>query len=112
RIAVSESNRARLMDSIETALRAGGGQIRVAIGGEQGARVYSEERACPKCGIGLPELAPNALSYNSPLGMLQERTGLGTRLELDPAAIVSDPDRSIAEGAIEPWRNIAAGEQE
>src|SRR5262249_40433340 len=58
-----------------------------------------------------PELAPNALSYNSPLGMCQECTGLGTRLEVDPAAIVSDPDRSIAEGAIEPWRNIAAGEQ-
>ncbi len=107
RIALAPDTRPRLTDSVETALRAGQGKVTVDVEGE-GARAYSEERTCPKCKLSLPELTPQSLSYNSPLGMCPDCSGLGTRLEVDATLIVPDPSLSIDEGAIEPWRNVAA----
>jgi excinuclease ABC subunit A len=69
--------RARLTDSVETALRAGQGQLRVLVDGEERPRAYSDKRGCPKCGVGLPELTPQMLSFNSPLGMCPGCSGLG-----------------------------------
>jgi excinuclease ABC subunit A len=81
RIALEPSEKPRLTDSVETALREARGQLRVLVEGEQRPRSYSESRGCPKCGIGLPELTPQMLSFNSPLGMCTECHGLG-ELEL------------------------------
>jgi excinuclease ABC subunit A len=77
RITLSPSERARLTDSVETALRAAGGRLRVLVDGEERPRDYSEHRGCPKCGVGLPELTPQMLSFNSPLGMCPTCNGLG-----------------------------------
>jgi excinuclease ABC subunit A len=104
RLTLDASDRARLTDSVETTLKAGAGKVRVLVDGEDRPRDYSEERACPKCGIGLPELTPQSLSFNSPLGMCVECNGLGTRMEIDPDLVVPDPSRSIRDGAVEPWR--------
>ena len=81
RVTIEKSDRVRVTDSIETALKAGGGSVRVLIDGTNEARDYSEKRGCPKCGIGLPELSPQLLSFNSPLGMCTTCNGLG-RVEL------------------------------
>jgi excinuclease ABC subunit A len=102
--------RARLTDSVETAVRTGGGKLRVLIDGEERPREYSEERACPKCGVGFPELTPQALSFNSPLGMCVECNGLGTRMEIDPDLVVPNPDLTIATGAVDPWKRAAGKE--
>jgi excinuclease ABC subunit A len=99
----SEGLRARLTDSVETALKAGGGSLIAAVDGEALERVYSEARACPSCGVGLPELAPSLFSFNSPLGMCIDCNGLGSSLEVDPDLVVPNPDLSISDGAIEPW---------
>ncbi len=77
RVTLGPSERARLTDSVETALRAAKGQLRVLVDGEERPRAYSEARGCPKCGVGLPELGPQMLSFNSPLGMCQGCNGLG-----------------------------------
>ncbi|MDB4966716.1 MAG: excinuclease subunit [Myxococcales bacterium] len=77
RVTLSPAERARLTDSVETSLRAGKGQLRVLVDGEERARSYSEARGCPRCGVGLPELGPQMLSFNSPLGMCQGCNGLG-----------------------------------
>jgi excinuclease ABC subunit A len=77
RVTLQPSERPRLTDSVETALRAGKGQLRVLVDGEERARAYSEARGCPKCGVGLPELTPQMLSFNSPLGMCTGCSGLG-----------------------------------
>ncbi|NUO49878.1 MAG: excinuclease ABC subunit UvrA, partial [Polyangiaceae bacterium] len=106
RVIVAEDARARLTDSVETALRAGSGRLLVEIEGKS-PRVYSEERSCAKCKLSLPELSPQALSYNSPLGMCPDCSGLGTKLEADPSLLVPDTDLTIDQGAIEPWRNVA-----
>jgi excinuclease ABC subunit A len=108
RLTVEAAQRARLHDSVETAVRAGGGQLRVLVDGEDRPRAYSEERACPSCGVGLPELSPQALSFNSPLGMCVECNGLGSKLEPDAELVVPDPVLSLRQGAIEPWKKGAA----
>ncbi|HTJ83746.1 MAG TPA: excinuclease ABC subunit UvrA, partial [Polyangiaceae bacterium] len=108
RIVVGPDVVARLTDSIETALKAGGGRVIAEV--EGGARTeYSESRTCPRCKTMLPEPTPQALSFNSPLGMCPDCHGLGTRLEIDPSAVVPDPSLTIDEGAIDPWRNVAEG---
>ncbi|HEX4456888.1 MAG TPA: excinuclease ABC subunit UvrA [Polyangia bacterium] len=77
RLTLAATERARLTDSVEQALRAGKGAIGVLVDGEERARAYSEARGCPKCGVGLPELTPQMLSFNSPLGMCPHCSGLG-----------------------------------
>src|SRR5438874_1448774 len=77
RLTLAPAERARLTDSVETALRAAKGQLRVLVDGEDRPRAYSEARGCPKCGVGLPELGPQMLSFNSPLGMCPGCNGLG-----------------------------------
>jgi excinuclease ABC subunit A len=94
---------ARLTDSVESALKAGDGRLVVAVEGERTDRVYSESRACPNCGVSLPELSPQSFSFNSPIGMCIDCNGLGSSMEVDPDLIVPNQSLSIAEGAIEPW---------
>jgi excinuclease ABC subunit A len=98
--------RQRVTDSVETTLKLGSGVILVAvIGGEE--QMYSERFACVYCGISLEEIAPRSFSFNSPYGACPECTGLGTKLEVDADLIVTNPDLSIAEGAILPWSRVA-----
>ena len=108
RVTLGPGERARLTDSVETTVRAGGGKLRVIVDGEERPRDYSEERACPKCGIGLPELTPQMLSFNSPLGMCEECNGLGTKMEIDPELVVPDTTKSIVDNAVEPWGKAAS----
>jgi excinuclease ABC subunit A len=89
----------RLVDSVETTLRAGDGLL-IADLGEGGELVLSEHHACPDCGISFPELSPQLFSFNSPLGMCPDCHGLGTQLTVDPALIVQDHDRSLLDGAL------------
>ncbi|MGP8319219.1 MAG: excinuclease ABC subunit UvrA [Methanosarcinaceae archaeon] len=102
RLAIKEGIKERLSDSVETALEKGGGTIIVHIlDGEE--LIFSENLACPDCGIGFEDLEPAAFSFNSPQGACQECHGLGTAMEFDPEIIVPDPTLSLIEGAIEPW---------
>ncbi len=95
----------RLMDSVETALRAGEGMVVVDIvDGEE--LLLSEQHACAHCGISFPELSPQLFSFNSPLGMCPECNGLGTKLEVDPALIIGDPMLSIMDGALRWYGNV------
>jgi excinuclease ABC subunit A len=103
RLTLGSVDRARLADSVETALRAGQGALLAAVEGEPLERAYSEARACPACGVGLPELTPQLFSFNGPMGMCIDCNGLGSSLEIDPELVVPNPALSINEGAIEPW---------
>jgi len=99
---LSESARARLTDSVEAALREGGGVLVVAREGASDL-LFSEDRSCQHCGISFPELTPQLFSFNSPLGMCSECHGLGTRAEMDEDLMVPDPSLSINQGAVKPW---------
>ena len=67
------------------------------------SHLFSERYACANCGISLPELEPRQFSFNSPYGACEECGGLGTRKEVNPELMVSDPSLSILEGVILPW---------
>ena len=108
RITINSKDKGRLTDSVETALREGKGKLMVEVAGEKIPRTYSEANACPKCGIGFPELSPQSFSFNSPLGMCVECNGLGERLAADPDLVVPDPTRTIREGAVAVWGEAIA----
>jgi excinuclease ABC subunit A len=103
RIAVRESARPRIADSLETALRLAGGRVLVDVGPGGEEWLLSEANACVTCGTSFPELAPRMFSFNSPHGACPRCGGLGTRDELDPARVVPDASKSLADGAIAPW---------
>ena len=100
---IDESNRKRLFDSIEKALEMSGGQLTVYNFETDKNKFYSENFACAKCGISMPELAPRSFSFNSPHGACGHCQGLGTRREIDPKLVLPNPKLSILEGAIRPW---------
>ena len=100
----------RLMDSVETALRAGEGMVVVDFVDGEGTSteelLLSEHHACAHCGISFPELSPQLFSFNSPLGMCPECNGLGTKLEVDPNLILNDSTLSVLDGALRWYGNI------
>jgi excinuclease ABC subunit A len=99
---LTESARSRLTDSVEAALREGGGVLIVEREGAPDL-LFSEDQACQHCGISFPELTPQLFSFNSPLGMCPECHGLGTRAEMDEELMVPDASLSINQGAVKPW---------
>ncbi|MBM4422668.1 MAG: excinuclease ABC subunit UvrA [Chloroflexi bacterium] len=101
----------RLTDSVETALRLGGGTIIVNEIGPNTDHLYSEHFACPFDGTNLPDIEPRTFSFNSPHGACPECQGLGSKMEIDPDLIVPNQELSIADGAIAvmEWRSMDEG---
>ncbi|HPJ72140.1 MAG TPA: excinuclease ABC subunit UvrA, partial [bacterium] len=94
----------RLTDSVETALKLGGGLLAVRRGdSDEHDLVFNERFSCPECQLSFEELSPRMFSFNSPYGACTVCSGLGTKMEVDPNLVVPDRAKSIAEGAIEPW---------
>jgi len=104
RLVVRPSDRGRLADSIETALKAADGVVEVVRQtGSPRSRMFSERYACPKCGLSLPELEPRQFSFNSPYGACPDCSGLGTRREVNADLVLGDHSLSILEGVVLPW---------
>ena len=103
------SPKTRLTDSVETALRLGGGLLIVSIVGEPGTgasaeeRLYSEHLACVHCSLSFGEIEPRNFSFNSPHGACRKCTGLGVKMELDPDLVITNKNLTLAEGAVQPW---------
>jgi len=109
RLAVKESSKRRLTDSVETALGLAGGLVLFdfvdldAKAPERELR-FSEKMACPNDhAIDTDDLEPRSFSFNSPFGACPVCSGLGTRMEVDPELVVPDPTATLGEGAIQPW---------
>jgi excinuclease ABC subunit A len=103
----------RMADSIETALRLSDGLLLVHLPDappNDQDRVFSERYACPEHGGSFEEPAPRNFSFNSPHGACPACTGLGSRLEIDPDLVLPNDELSVDEGAILPWRRIAASD--
>ncbi|MFL6520777.1 MAG: excinuclease ABC subunit UvrA [Chthoniobacterales bacterium] len=106
RLVIREGVRTRLADSVETALRWGGNRIVVlkSAEGEQWETVrYTTDYGSADSNYSLGELTPKHFSFNSHLGACPACHGLGTQLVCD-AELMSDPEKSLKEGAITPWR--------
>ena len=95
-----ESIRGRLTDSIENALGMAEGLLTVdVIGGNE--LTFSQNFACPDCGISIPEIEPRSFSFNNPYGACPECFGLGYKMEFDEELMIPDPKLSISGGAIQ-----------
>jgi excinuclease ABC subunit A len=96
----------RIADSVETALKVGQGVMLVALVERDGRgeeRLFSEHFSCPYDGTSIGEIEPRTFSFNSPHGACSKCTGLGVEMRIDPDLVIPDRNRSIAQGAIEPW---------
>jgi excinuclease ABC subunit A len=103
RLIVRAEDRARLTDSLETALKLADGVVQVSQADADRVELFSERYGCPTCGISLPELEPRHFSFNSPFGACPACGGLGTRRRVSEELILGDPRISILEGVIIPW---------
>ena len=109
RLVIKNGIRQRLTDSVETALRlANGLMVADFVDRDENdplRRVpFSEHMACPNGHtLELDEIEPRTFSFNAPYGACPECTGLGFSLAIDPELVVPDPDKTLNEGAIEPW---------
>lgn len=101
RLVVRAGTESRLTDSLETALRAGGGVVYVQVV-DGDTLMFSENFACIDCGISLPEIAPRMFSFNSPFGACPVCTGLGSHKEFDEELVVPDKTLSVADGVFAP----------
>ncbi len=95
--------RPRLVEALETAFARGDGRLLLGLGEDLPPAPRSDRRECPVDGIVFPEPTPNLFSFNSPLGVCPSCRGFGDVLEFDPARVVPDPRKTLAEGAIDPW---------
>ena len=103
-----DTEHSRVSESVETALREGDGVLQVLRQPrEEGAKeeelVFSEQFACVRCSISLPEIEPRTFSFNSPHGACPECTGLGYKLEIDPNLVIPDDSLSLLDGAVTVW---------
>ncbi len=115
RLVVRDGIRSRLADSVETALKWGEHRVVVlrqkttetsnAQEKEEWEEIrYSTDYSDPESGFSLGELTPKHFSFNSHFGACPACHGLGTQLVCDVDLMISDPQKSLAEGAITPWR--------
>ncbi|PWU49820.1 excinuclease ABC subunit A [Micromonospora globispora] len=109
RLTVKASAKQRLTDSVEAALGLSGGLVLLDFvdlpeDDPDRERRYSEHLACPNDHpLAIEDLEPRVFSFNAPYGACPECTGLGTKKEVDAELIVPDPERTLREGAIQPW---------
>ena len=122
RLIIRDGVRVRLADSIDTALKWGGNRVVVLRQQRDGVTEqrsnersnsaptawepdrYSTDYGNADSGFTLGELTPKHFSFNSHFGACPACHGLGTQLVVDPELMISEPEKSIAEGVITPWR--------
>ena len=106
RVAAQREERSRLYEAVEAAVKAAAGYV--VISDEEGGqeKTFSQNNACPHCGITVGELEPRTFSFNSPLGMCDECHGIGLSMVFDPALIVPDRSKSLGKDAIAPWAGM------
>ena len=102
RLVIREDNRSRLCEAVETAFREGDGRCFVDVIG-QGLHTYHSGFRCQGCGRAFEPLRPVLFSFNHPLGACPECKGFGNVLRYDPALVIPDHNKSLVQGAIEPW---------
>ena len=100
RLVVKSDIARRLTDSVETATHLSGGLVVIDRLGAGEELTFSQNYACPDCGISIEELTPRMFSFNNPYGACPTCDGLGMKMEVDPERIVPNVKLSLNEGAL------------
>ena len=104
RVKLREEVKGRLFSSLETALKFGEGRVIVSVNDKE--QIFSEHLSCPYCDFSVSALEPRLFSFNSPFGACDECKGLGVMQKLDESLLITDPEKSIRNGAIRYLKNI------
>ncbi len=107
RLVVDDGIRSRLADSVELSLRLGGGRMLAMVEDGDGGwkdELFSEDFACLPCGKSYDKLENRHFSFNSPYGACSTCAGIGNMEIFDEALLVPNPELSLAEGAVDPWK--------
>mgnify|MGYP004593963677 FL=1 len=100
RLVIKPGIEKRLTDSLENVFSLSEGSAIIdVIDGQQ--MTFSQNFACPDCGISIDEVEPRSFSFNNPFGACPTCYGLGYKMEFDPELMIPDPKLSISEGAIQ-----------
>jgi len=99
RLVVKEGIEKRLSDSVESALKLAEGLLIVDIQ-DKAPLTFSQNFACPDCGISIDEIEPRIFSFNNPFGACPECHGIGIKMEFDEELLIPDQSLSLADGAI------------
>ena len=97
RLVIKEDIRNRLAESVETALKHANNLVKVDIAGKE-EKLFSEDYACPDCGISFEELNPRMFSFNNPFGACPECTGIGYLMKMDEDLIIPDKSKTLYDG--------------
>lgn len=106
RIVVDNSDRSRLLNSIQTALKMGKGHMMIMQPDRNLIRHFSRFLMCPTSGISYAEPEPNLFSFNSPYGACPTCNGLGEVAEVDIAKIIPDSSKSVKQGGLAPLGEV------
>jgi excinuclease ABC subunit A len=102
RVVINKDVKSRLLESVELALKMGGGICIISINGKEDF-MFSEHFACAYHPyIMLSDLKPRMFSFNSPYGACQQCDGLGYITEIDPELVVPNNKKSLIQEAIRP----------
>src|SRR5213075_2615795 len=105
RVTLPGSERSRVAEAIEAALRIGQGRVNVYEEGSDTVHRYSSDLHCPDCDIHYAEPTPAAFSFNSPLGACEACRGFGRVIGVDFGLVVPNESLSLKEGCIRPWQS-------
>lgn len=97
RLVIKHDIRNRLAESVETALKHANNLVSIDIIG-QDEKLFSQNYACPDCGISFEELTPRMFSFNNPFGACPECTGLGYLMKMDEDLIIPDKNKTLYDG--------------
>ena len=101
RITTNKSEHSRIFEAVQTAINASKGDVMIS--SDKSEKIFSQNNACPHCGLTIGELEPRTFSFNSPFGLCKACNGLGVKMEFDADLVIPDKTKSILDGAIVPW---------
>uniref|UniRef100_F4C7U8 UvrABC system protein A n=1 Tax=Sphingobacterium sp. (strain 21) TaxID=743722 RepID=F4C7U8_SPHS2 len=101
RLTISEKERKRLQASIQQAMKAAKGIIKLS-DQDNNEYFFSRYLMDPESGISYDEPQPNTFSFNSPYGACDQCDGLGYVFEIDKESVIPNPKLSILKGGIAP----------
>jgi len=101
RITTNKSEHSRIFEAVQTAINASKGDV--IISSDKIEKIFSQNNACPHCGLTIGELEPRTFSFNSPFGLCKACNGLGVKMEFEADLVIPDKTKSILDGAIVPW---------
>ena len=98
RLVIKDDIRSRLTESVETALKHANNIVIIDDATHKKEMLFSQNYACPDCGISFEELTPRMFSFNNPFGACPSCTGIGYLMKIDEDLVIPDKNKTLYDG--------------